>query len=355
MVKSLTIGLVDDGVATWNPVSDGNLLVTGGAGCGKTWWLTHTLIPGLNEMGQRVYMFDGYVDRGYTKPVQGVIPVNDPTSILEEPDSFLIIDHVNPGLEDDSALMETVRESDARIPIILSVQLVPDREQWSAWAELDIMVPSLRPSAVPHTTASRSVVRSPQNRRNNCNSSTTRKDIPVKDEKLEAVAKEVFLSIPPDVRTGVFIDVFTPCDWHHAAQCMVDYAGILDDPREPFNLVCDMPVICTTVVTEKTVVSDVRPLVGLPDDAYDDIVAGEMDYVGVRSGTDGPVYVGQLPGSVEQAYDEYLDMMTDIMSGSWRAVPQDALEAAQWLAYRLSELTQRHLVLERSRTWKLAE
>lgn len=41
MVKSLTIGLVDDGVATWNPVSDGNLLVTGGAGCGKTWWLTH--------------------------------------------------------------------------------------------------------------------------------------------------------------------------------------------------------------------------------------------------------------------------------------------------------------------------
>lgn len=133
MVKSLTIGLVDDGVATWNPVSDGNLLVTGGAGCGKTWWLTHTLIPGLNEMGQRVYMFDGYVDRGYTKPVQGVIPVNDPTSILEEPDSFLIIDHVNPGLEDDSALMETVRESDARIPIILSVQLVPDREQWSAW------------------------------------------------------------------------------------------------------------------------------------------------------------------------------------------------------------------------------
>lgn len=106
------------------------------------------------------------------------------------------------------------------------------------------------------------------------------------DRKLETVAKEVFLSIPPDVRTGVFIDVFTPCDWHHAAQCMVDYAGILDDPREPFAPACDMPVICTTTVTEKTVVSDVRPLVGLPDDAYDDIVAGEMDYVGVRSGTD---------------------------------------------------------------------
>ena len=138
------------------------------------------------------------------------------------------------------------------------------------------------------------------------------------DRKLETVAREVFLSIPPDVRTGVFIDVFTPCDWHHAARCMVDYAGILDDPREPFAPACDMPVICTTTVTEKTVVSDVRPLVGLPDDAY-------------------------------------LDTMTDIMAGSGRAVPQDALEAAQWLAYRLSELTQRHLVLERSRTWKLAE
>lgn len=187
-------------------------------------------------------------------------------------------------------------------------------------------------------------------------SSTTRKDIPLKDEKLEAVAKEVFLSIPPDVRTGVFIDVFTPCDWHHAAQCMVDYAGILDDPREPFNLVCDMPVICTTAVTEKTVVSDVRPLVGLPDDAYDDIVAGEMDYVVVRSATDGPVYVeGIRPDDVEQAYDEYLDEMIDIMAGSGRDVLQDALEAAQWLAYRLSDLTQRHLVLKRSRTWKLAE
>lgn len=45
------------------------------------------------------------------------------------------------------------------------------------------------------------------------------------DRKLETVAREVFLSIPPDVRTGVFIDVFTPYDWHHAARCMVDYAG----------------------------------------------------------------------------------------------------------------------------------
>lgn len=140
-MNAITIGLADDGKVSWSPAVDGNLLVTGGVGCGKTWWLTHTLIPGLNEMGQRVYMFDGYVDRGYTKPVQGVIPVNDPTSILEEPDSFLIIDHVNPGLEDDSALMETVRESDARIPIILSVQLAPEPDRWDAWCKLH-MLPS---------------------------------------------------------------------------------------------------------------------------------------------------------------------------------------------------------------------
>lgn len=78
------------------------------------------------------------------------------------------------------------------------------------------------------------------------------------DRKLETVAKEVFLSIPPDVRTGVFIDVFTPCDWHHAAQCMVDYAGILDDPREPFAPACDMPVICTTIMRTCTGSSKMR-------------------------------------------------------------------------------------------------
>lgn len=89
------------------------------------------------------------------------------------------------------------------------------------------------------------------------------------DRKLETVAKEVFLSIPPDVRTGVFIDVFTPCDWHHAARCMVDYAGILDDPREPFAPACDMPVICTTTVTEKTVISDVLICLWLLERMYD--------------------------------------------------------------------------------------
>ena len=31
-------------------------------------------------------------------------------------------------------------------------------------------------------------------------------------DDLRHIATEVFLSIPPAVRTGVFIDVFTPCD-----------------------------------------------------------------------------------------------------------------------------------------------
>lgn len=112
-------------------------------------------------------------------------------------------------------------------------------------------------------------------------------------DDLRHIATEVFLSIPPAVRTGVFIDVFTPCDWHHAARCMVDYAGILDDPREPFAPACDMPVICTTAVTGKTVVSDVRPLAYLPDDAsvYRLVVDMEMDCVEVDVEKDGIVYV----------------------------------------------------------------
>ena len=117
------------------------------------------------------------------------------------------------------------------------------------------------------------------------------------DRKLETVAREVFLSIPPDVRTGVFIDVFTPCDWHHAARCMVDYAGILDDPREPFAPACDMPVICTTTVTEKTVISDVRPLAYLPRRGVR-LHAGSGHGDGLRrSGRrkDGIVYVENRP------------------------------------------------------------
>ena len=171
------------------------------------------------------------------------------------------------------------------------------------------------------------------------------------DSDLETVSKEVFLSIPPAVRTGVFIDVFTPCDWHHDACCMVDYAGILDDPREPFAPACDMPVVCTTVI------SDVRPLAYLPDDAsvYRLVVDMEMDCVEVDIEKDGIVYVENRPDTIGQAYADLADDLNDAVSESEKFALYDSLDAVHRFAYRLSELTQRHLVLERSRTWKLAE
>lgn len=176
-------------------------------------------------------------------------------------------------------------------------------------------------------------------------------------DDLRHIATEVFLSIPPAVRTGVFIDVFTPCDWHHAARCMVDYAGILDDPREPFAPACDMPVICTTAVTEKTVISDVRPLAYLPDDAsvYRLVVDMEMDCVEVDVEKDRIVYVENRPDTIGQAYADLADDLNDAVSESEKFALCDSLDAVHRFAYRLSELTQRHLVLERSRTWKLAE
>lgn len=177
------------------------------------------------------------------------------------------------------------------------------------------------------------------------------------DRKLETVAKEVFLNIPPAVRTGVFIDVFTPCDWHHAARCMVDYAGILDDPREPFAPACDMPVICTTAVTEKTVISDVRPLAYLPDDAsvYRLVVDMEMDCVEVGRRKGRNRVRGNRPDTIGQIYSDLADDLNDAVSESEKFALCDSLDAVHRFAYRLSELTQRHLVVERSRTWKLAE
>lgn len=49
------------------------------------------------------------------------------------------------------------------------------------------------------------------------------------------------------------------------------------------------------------------------------------------------------------------DDLNDAVSESEKFALYDSLNAVYQFAYRLSELTQRHLVLERSRTWKLAE
>lgn len=118
-----------------------------------------------------------------------------------------------------------------------------------------------------------------------------------------------------------------------------------------------MPVICTTTVTEKTVISDVRPLAYLPDEAfvYMLVVDMEMDCVEVDVERNGIVYVENRPDAIGQAYADLADDLNDAVSESEKFALYDSLNAVYQFAYRLSELTQRHLVLERSRTWKLAE
>lgn len=178
------------------------------------------------------------------------------------------------------------------------------------------------------------------------------------DGKLRRVAAEAFLSIGPTIRTGVFVDVFAPLGWFHDARCMTDHAAIMDDPREPIAVACDGPVICTTTVTENGIASDVRPLTGLPDDpaAYEAVVSMEMDDVEVSVETGGILLndAGR-PTDIGQIYAEYTDEMDATMGEPEALALYDALNAAYRLAYRLSETTQRHLVVEGGRTWKPAE
>lgn len=135
-MNEVFIGLNDDGEVFWHPSTDGNLLVTGRAGCGKTWWLTHTLVPALNAWGVRAYLCDGYVRRGYTEPVEGTVLVENPMTVLDEPDAVLIVDHMNIGIDDDLALIENVRDAQSGIPIVMSVQSAPDSDRWDTWNEL---------------------------------------------------------------------------------------------------------------------------------------------------------------------------------------------------------------------------
>ena len=64
---------------------------------------------------------------------------------------------------------------------------------------------------------------------------------------------------------------------------------------------------------------------------------------------------GNRPDAIGQAYADLADDLNDAVSESEKFALYDSLNAVYQFAYRLSELTQRHLVLERSRTWKLAE
>lgn len=179
----------------------------------------------------------------------------------------------------------------------------------------------------------------------------------MKDEKLKEIAAEAFLSISPNVRTGVFVDVFTHQGWFHDARCMVDYAAITEDPREPFNVTCDSPVVCTTTVREDGIASDVRPLAGLPDvaAAYEAVVSMEMDNISVSTETGEILYAASRPTDVGQVYADYADEMSGTIGEPEALALYDALNAAWRMAYRLSEITQRHLVTETARAWKPAE
>ena len=73
--------------------------------------------------------------------MEGTVPVEDPMSVLNESDAVLIIDHVNPGIDDELALIENMRDVQSDIPIILSVQLAPEPDRWDAWCKLH-MLPS---------------------------------------------------------------------------------------------------------------------------------------------------------------------------------------------------------------------
>ena len=86
-------------------------------------------------------------------------------------------------------------------------------------------------------------------------------------DDLRHIATEVFLSIPPAVRTGVFIDLFAPdgC-WYHGVRYMVDYGDAMDcDEREGPAVTTGTPVVCTTIVKEDSIRFDARHLHGLSD------------------------------------------------------------------------------------------
>ena len=119
------------------------------------------------------------------------------------------------------------------------------------------------------------------------------------NDSLENIVGKVSASIPPTVRTGVFIDLFAPdgC-WYHGVRYMVDYGDAMDcDEREGPAVTTGTPVVCTTIVKEDSIRFDARHLHGLPDDslAYDTVVEIELD--GILDGETRPM-------DIRRAYDD---------------------------------------------------
>lgn len=170
------------------------------------------------------------------------------------------------------------------------------------------------------------------------------------NDSLENIVGKVLASIPPTVRTGLFIDLFAPDGrWYHGVRYMVDYGDAMDcDEREGPAVTTGTPVVCTTIVKEDSVRFDARHLHGLPDDslAYDTVVEIELD--GILDGETRPT-------DIRRAYDDYLDEITDHAREMYGPEAFDTLMETYRLVFRLSDLTERHLVVERGRSWKLAE
>lgn len=169
-------------------------------------------------------------------------------------------------------------------------------------------------------------------------------------DNLETIIDKVTASMPPTVRTGLFIDLFAPDGRrYHKARYMVDYGAVMDyDEREDMHVKTGTPVICTTVVKEDSISFDARPLHGLPDDflAYDTVVEIELDDI-----LDGEAH----PTDVRQAYDVYVDDITDCAEGMCGPEAFDALTEAYRLVFRLSDLTAGHATVEEARSWRLAD
>ena len=130
---------------------------------------------------------------------------------------------------------------------------------------------------------------------------------------------------------------------------MVDYGDAMDcDEREGPAVTTGTPVVCTTIVKEDSIRFDARHLHGLPDDslAYDTVVEIELD--GILDGETRPM-------DIRRAYDDYLDEITDHVREMYGPEAFDTLMETYRLVFRLSDLTERHLVVEKGRSWKLAE
>ena len=128
------------------------------------------------------------------------------------------------------------------------------------------------------------------------------------NDSLENIVGKVSASIPPTVRTGVFIDLFAPDGrWYHGVRYMVDYGDAMNcDEREGPAVTTGTPVVCTTIVKEGSVRFDARHLHGLPDGLVEYTVADRWDGIrghvkDERSGVGGACRPSDAAWLLEQA------------------------------------------------------